>query len=141
MQKRVFDVHRRACQRLGIPQVTLEHRGLAGSTTTNTTSGNVRYRGRGATTALDSDTTTTTAVWWITQYFLRGEQKPAEEGMGIVEAPIKLSQIPAIDDSGNFVAVSEHDLVLDGHGRRWRVMDPVLDPAETFYTFMAEALR
>jgi hypothetical protein len=134
-QVRRYQLHRRICQRIGIPQSTLSHNMLQGTLSTpNPTTGNVVYTGPAP---LATVITTDTPVWCVTQVVpVTARGRPGDETeAGRQSIPVTIAQIPAIDDSGNVVTISHDDRITDAAGIKYRIKDPVPTPDNSMWSF------
>jgi hypothetical protein len=141
MQQEVYQMHKDICVALGIPQCSFVHRKLAGTIGASTGAGNTIY---GA-PATQQDYSAEEAgapipVWLVFQSFIRGEERGDEYAPAIIATPLQEAQCPAIDDNGNLVPVTENDIFIDTQAYSWRVMNPVLDPASSFWSMLMEKM-
>jgi len=141
-QLREYNLHRNVCVALGAPQVTLAHKGMKGTETPQSTTGNIIYKGPGPVQSFTPEYQSQTPIWWANMPFLRGEEREEDFGPGIITVQLLQGQFPAIDDNGNVLTVAEDDFVIDSDGvTLWRIVNPVLSPENSYWTCMLERQR
>ena len=138
---RSYLVHRDACLQTGAQQATYIHRKLKGTATQPAGTKNRVYTGSGPRATLDFETAFETKVWLVSQPFIRGEQRSDDEAYGIQATQIKQGQVPAIDDAGTPLPVTEDDLITDVAGTTWRITNPVISPEGSYFTILMERFR
>lgn len=133
-QVRVYQLTRSLCQQFGITQSTLKHKGLQGSLSAASPQGNRVYEPPGPG---DPTYATETAVWFASEPIdaMRGFRPGDDTPIGRQGIPYLRGQIPAIDDNGNAVVISQDDNLVDMSGIIWRIVDPAPTPELGVWTF------
>lgn len=129
------------CGSLGVPQYTLAHKHLKGTISAPSSTGNTVYTGPGPLRGFDAQFSSQTLVWCATQTFLRGEQREEDWQAAMIMTPMIQMQVPAIDDYGNTVSINEDDFMIDSNGSFWKIMNPVIDPSQCYWSMMGELQR
>lgn len=134
-QIHIYDFHRRNCQRLGIAQGTLKHKGLQGSLGTPSSTGNVLYTPPVPDPA--GPTTSDTAVWLVTAPVTASGNSRVGESLEIGREGMDMlnGQIPAIDDNSAAVTIAHDDLMLDMAGVLYRILSPTITPDNSLWSF------
>jgi hypothetical protein len=140
-QIRVYNLHRQICRRLGIPQVQLAHRHLAGTLQAANTQGNVEYDTPGPQVDYERSYTSISMVWLVILSFIRGEQRQDVTAIGAEATPLQQAQLPAVDDNHNLVHVKQSDHVILADGTTWEIDNPVLSPELGFWALVITRVR
>src|SRR5579884_315656 len=130
----MYNFHRQQCANLGLLQSTIQHKQMAGTVSGPNAQGNYTYTPPGP----GNPTTTSDQVWAITMPMPMRSAEGNDTEIGRQAVQMLRGQCPAIDDSGTVISIAEEDWLTDASGMLFRIVNPVLTPDGSLWSFMLE---